>query len=154
MGGRSDWLLHSDRLELTSSVPTEPSQSAIEAICAEIDEAGRRQRLAEHLRFVVGERSQPITADHRAYPAMELALWDNLHHPGTVAAMIRASGLSRAQAYRVFAACSGMSPARMVRRERLAFANHLLGDGIAAATVAQRCGFAGVRALRRALTGS
>lgn len=151
MGGRSDWIMHSAGLELVSSVPTEPSLGQLERALALDDGSGRQRLLAEHLRGFLTERSQPISADHRAYPAMELALWDNLHRRGTVAAMVRASGLSRAQAYRIFTACSGTAPAQAVRRERLALARRLLGDGTGAATVAERCGFPGIRAMRRAL---
>jgi AraC-like DNA-binding protein len=151
MGGRSDWLLYDRALLLSSSVPIEPSLHLLNAVLAESGEGARRTKLAAHLAGFLTERSRPITAPHRAYPAMELALWDNLHRANAVEAMVQASGLSRAQAYRAFAACTGTSPAKAVRRERIALARRLLDEDVAAATVAARCGFAGVRALRRCL---
>ena len=152
MVGRSDWLLWSSGLTLVSSVAAEPSRRLLEAVLAEADEARRRAGLAEHLRGFCAEPSAPAASAHAAYPAMELALWDNLHHPDPVAALVRASGLSRAQAYRVFTACAGIAPAGWVRRERRALARRLLAEGMAAGAVAERCGFRGRRALRRALS--
>jgi AraC-like DNA-binding protein len=151
MGGRSDWILYDRELQLCSSVPPEPSLRLLDAGIAESDEGIRRTRLALHLAGFLTERSCPIAAPHRAYPAMELALWDNLHRANAVEAMVQASGMSRAQAYRAFATCAGTSPAKAVRRERLALARRLLAEGVAATTVAARCGFTGVRALRRCL---
>ena len=151
MGGRSDWLLYDRELMCTSSVPVEPSLRLLDAVCAEGDEDARRAGLATHLAGFLTERSRPIAAAHQAYPAMEKALWDNLHRTNAVEAMVQASGLSRAQAYRAFTVCTGTSPARAVRRERLTLARRLLAEGVAAATVATRCGFTGVRALRRCL---
>jgi len=151
MIGRSDWLLQSSDLVLSSSVAAEPSRQLLEELLALPSEAGRRIGLAAHLRGFCAEPSSPPASAHPAYPSMELALWDNLHHPDPVAAMVRASGLSRAQAYRVFAACAGIAPAAWVRRERHALARRLLGEGMTAAAVAARCGFPDRRALRRAL---
>ena len=153
MGGRSDWLLHTSDLQLVSSVPTEPSRQLLERTLAAHVEDQRRSILAEHLRGFITERSQPITAAHAAFPAMELAMWDNLHHGNVVEAMVQASGLSRAQAYRVFRTCSGVAPAQTVRRERIALARQLLKDGATATTAAERAGFADVRAMRRAIAG-
>lgn len=153
MVGRSDWLLQSSGLVLRSSVAAEPSRRLLEAGLAEADEAARRAIVAQHLRGFCAEPSRPLPAEHPAYPDMELALWDNLHHRDPVAAMVRASGLSRAQAYRIFARCAGIAPAAWVRRERRTLARRLLADGLAPAAAAERCGFPDRRALRRALAG-
>lgn len=151
MIGRSDWLLQSSDLVLTSSVAAEPSRRLLEGLLAQPSEELRRAGLAAHLRGFCAEPSSPAAAAHPAYPAMERALWDSLHHPDPVAAMVRASRLSRAQAYRVFVACAGIAPAAWVRRERRVLARRLLDEGMAAAAVAERCGFPDRRALRRAL---
>lgn len=152
MIGRSDWLLQSSDLVLSSSVAAEPSRRLLEGLLVQPSEDERRSGLAAHLRGFCAEPSSPPVSAHPAYPAMELALWDNLHHPDPVAAMVRASGLSRAQAYRVFAVCAGIPPAAWVRRERRALARRLLDEGMAAAAVAERCGFPDRRALRRTLS--
>lgn len=154
MIGRSDWLLQSSDLVLSSSVAAEPSRRLLEGLLGQPSEELRRSGLAVHLRGFCAEPSSPPASAHPAYPAMELALWDSLHHPDPVAAMVRASGLSRAQAYRVFAACAGIAPASWVRRERRALAHRLLGEGMSAPAVAERCGFPDRRALRRALATS
>lgn len=151
MGGRSDWLLASPNLNMVSSVPTQPSLRAVEEIAAAHDEAARRRLLAEHLRTFVTETSEPISDGNAVYPAMELALWDNLHRSGAVAAMVQASGLSRAQAYRVFTAYAGVAPAAALRRERIALARRLLAEGVSSHAVAERCGLGDARALRRLL---
>lgn len=152
MIGRSDWLLQSSDLLLSSSVAAEPSRRLLESVLAQPAEEARRTGLAAHLRGFCAEPSAPPSPPHPAYPAMELALWDSLHHPDPVMAMVRASGLSRAQAYRVFVACAGIAPAGWVRRERHALARRLLAEGMDAAAVAQRCGFPDRHALRRALS--
>ena len=151
LAGRSDWILVSPELQLVSSVPEQPSLGVLDNVYAATDEAERRRRLAAHLRAFAAERSQPISAPHPAFPAMEMALWTHLHLPGTVEAMVRASGLSRAQAYRVFTTCTGSSPAEAVRRERITLAKRLLRDGASETVACERCGFASARALKRAL---
>jgi AraC-like DNA-binding protein len=151
MAGRSDWILHDRRLELVSSVPEQPSWRALEAAVAETDDDRRRDRLRAHLHGLIQERCLPLGAAHPAYPAMELALWNHLHRGDPVAAMVAASGLSRAQAYRVFTACAGLGPAAAVRRARLDLVRRLLAERIPAAAVATRCGFSGIRQMRRLL---
>jgi AraC-like DNA-binding protein len=151
IAGRSDWILTSPDLQLFSSVPEQPSLAALDGLYAADDEDERQRRLADHLRVFTAERSEPIHAPHPAYPAMEMALWTHLHLSNPVEAMVRASGLSRAQAYRVFTACSRTGPALAVRTARCALARRLLKEGSSEAVAAERCGFTSIRALRRAL---
>jgi len=154
MAGRSDWILHDHRLQIISSVPEQPSWRGLESAVAEPDEVRRREMLRRHLAGLVLEHSVPISSAHPAYAPMELALWNHLHRPDAVTAMVRASGLSRAQAYRVFTACAGVGPAAAVRRERIALVKRLLAERIPAAAAAARCGFSSIRQMRRQLARS
>ena len=150
MGGRSDYILQSAATTLASSVPSEPSSRLMEHALKAKDEGDRRKRTAELLRTVVAERSEPLAAPHPALPLMEMALWNHLHQPGGAELVLRASGLGRTRAYRLFTEHWGMPPYQALREERLRLARALLAESMTVAEVAARCGFASRVAFTRA----
>ena len=92
----------------------------------------------------VAER-QSVDALHAADPLVRQAVaWVRRHagEPVDVSDLARAAGLSRAMLDRRFRAALHTTPAREIRRAKLARARHLLGETeLTVAEVADRCGF-------------
>jgi len=151
IAGRSDFFFDSRDLHVVGSVPVQPQHHLMSAALAADDPATRRARTAELLASVSRETATPVSVPHPALLRMEIALWVHLHRRDTMARMLAASGLSRAQAYRLAREHWGSAPATLVRREKIRLAEELLRQGIAVAEVAERCGFASRRAFTRAM---
>lgn len=150
LAGRSDYWLQGDGINLVAAVPGQPSRKLMEAAIAANDEGERRRRLAALIARVVGEASEPVTSAHPALLRMELAIWQRLHRPGGADLVLSASGLERAQAYRLFTAHFGTGPAALLRACRLDLARQLIASGIPAGEAGARCGFANRRTFARA----
>jgi AraC-like DNA-binding protein len=141
VGGRSDFFLHDHAQTVVASVPEQPCASLLERAASPLA-AQRRQGVRDLLATVLQERAAPLDAGHRAVLAMEYALWDHLHQRDAMRRILAASGLARAQAYRVFSAHFAAGISSVLRRERLTLARRLLASGLGVAEVAERCGFA------------
>ncbi|MFW5828892.1 MAG: AraC family transcriptional regulator [Planctomycetota bacterium] len=150
LGGRSDFFLDTRELHLLGSVPEQPSRGLMERAARSEQTAERRELVAQLIGNLTRECSAPLTTPHPALARMELALWQHLHRTDALQAIINASGLARAQAYRLFTAHWGTGMAAMVRRERIRLARELIADGIPVGEAAKRCGFASRRAFTRA----
>jgi AraC-like DNA-binding protein len=151
IAGRSDFFLEDHRLRIVAAWPEHPARGLLAAIGAAADEAERRGRLADLLGHLAREAVEPLPATHPACLPMEYALFEHLHRADAVARIVRASGLSRAQAYRVFRSRWGAGIAAAVRGERVELGRALLADGIPPAEVAARCGMPGRGTFARAL---
>jgi transcriptional regulator GlxA family with amidase domain len=94
-----------------------------------------------------------VTDHHFAAGAMRAMvhrLWSGIHTGVTVADLVAASGLSRAQAYRLFRAGYGVPPKEALMQSRLWLAGSLLEAGLPLAEVAARSGFSSVATCSRA----
>ena len=150
LAGRSDYWLQGDGMQLMAAVPAQPSRKLMEAAIVADDEDERRRRLAALIARVVIEPSEPVTSAHPALIRMELAIWQRMHLPGGAELVLSASGLARAQAYRLFTAHFGTGPAAWLRACRLDLARHLIASGIPVGEAGKRCGFANRRTFARA----
>lgn len=148
MAGRSDWHLTGPGLTGIASIAAEPSRSLIER--AVVEAAARPALLRELLANVVRERPEPLQAAHPALLRMEYEIYRAMHLPGQVARIIQASGVSRAQAYRLARSHWGVGLAEHLQRTRTMLAQALLDQGLAPAEAARRAGFTSPRSLRLA----
>lgn len=152
MAGRSDFFLEDHRLRVVAAWPEHPARDLLRGLGEAATEDDRRRLLGELIGHLANESVEPLPAAHPACLPMEYALWEELHRPDTVERIVRASGLSRAQAYRVFRGRWGVGVATAVRTQRLELARALLGGGIPVAETAARCGMPSVGAFSRAFT--
>jgi AraC-like DNA-binding protein len=150
IAGRSDFFLDAADVHLVSSVPTEPSLGLMERAARTTATEQRLRLVAELITNTVRETATPLASAHPALLRMEYALWQNLHRHDALAQMITASGLGRAQAFRLCRKHWKLGPAAMLRRERLRLARELLDDAVPVGEVATRCGFASRRVFTRA----
>lgn len=140
IGGRSDFFLESADLRLAAAWPEQPSRIHLHLIANTTAEVERRKALSELLLQQARDPVSPLPTSHRADHPMLYALCHHLHRPDCVERIVAASGLSLAQASRVFKARWNCGIASAVRRERMELAKELLADGLPIHTVAQRLG--------------
>jgi AraC-like DNA-binding protein len=150
--GRSDFWFAKHDLSLIATVPEEPSHRLMAAAARTPQEARRRHLFAELLTNLTQEAVQPLTTLPEAITRMDEALWRLMSTPGSAAGMLRASGISRSRAYRLYVQHRGVPPAQALREERLTLAAALLDLGIPVAEAASRSGFASRQAFSRAFT--
>ena len=148
--GRSDFYLENHERRIVAAWPEHPARSMLKGIGDEDDRDKRRDLLAELLGHLSGQSVAPLSSSHPSFFAMEFALWQNLHVSDTAQRIVLASGLSRAQAYRVFREQRGVGIATAVRKSRIELGRALLAEGISVAEAAQRCGLEGRGAFARA----
>lgn len=149
IAGRSDFFLEDARLRVVAAWPEQPARQLLAAAGAADAEAERLRRLRALLLHLRQEAVEPLHEQHAAGLAMEYALWENLHRPDVVRRIHLASGLARAQAYRVFRERWGGGIAAVVRRERMELARGLLASGLPVSEVAARCGLVDRRTFTR-----
>lgn len=149
IGRRSDVLLATSARRWSAVVPEEPSRRWL-AQALDGDERARRAAVAELAAQFAREPAAALEMTP-AQRAMGWHLWARFTRPITVAEVLKASGLGRAQAYASFAAAFGESPKRALTRIRLALARRLLAEGLPAAEAAERSGFSTAARLRRTL---
>lgn len=131
-------------------LPREPARRIAGLALAAGDPALRRARCAELVAQVLAET---VTDNEFADPVLRRMLhrmWNGLHRGVGVAELVAASGLSRAQAYRVFTAGYGVAPKAALELARLELADGLLAAGLGPGAVAARCGFPSTATFTRA----
>lgn len=139
--GRADfWFANHERM-LMASVPEFPSRRTLETACATRDATERCRILREHITNITNEVAEPLRPIPPAVSLMEEVLWSLVSRPGSADDIIRASGVGRAQAYRLFTQHLGQTPAVALLTMRLDLAERLLAEGLAIYEVAERCGF-------------
>lgn len=149
--GRSDWHLAGHDLLGMAGIPTEPSRTLLERLSAQTGAEDRRATLGELVHAVIHERTTPISLGHPALLRMELALYHTLHLERPCRRVVQASGLSRAQAYRLAREHWGVGLSGFHRSLQLALARDLLAHGLDSGEAAHRAGFPSAQALRLAL---
>lgn len=148
--GRSDFWFASDAVQLMASVPEQPSHRLLDQMAATADDTRRRALLSELLGNLLRESAEPLRPVDPAVARMNDALWRLVGSEGTAEDIIRAAGVGRVQAYRLFTRHHGQPPATVLRRDRLILAQSLLAAGLSVAEVATRCGFASRQVFSRA----
>ena len=146
----SDVRITDHRQDWAGRLPLDPSrQLMLDALhCAE--PAERAERFAELIAQVLAESVTDHAFAEPALQRMVHCLWSDLHRGLSIADLLRASGLSRAQAYRLFTAGYGVPPKEAIARSRLWLAESLLADGLPIAEIAARCGFPSAGTFTRA----
>jgi AraC-like DNA-binding protein len=137
----SDVLIGDHQREWRGRLPSQPSRRLIEAALGADDDALRKARYAELVKQVLSETVDDLPFANPALQRMIARLWSNLHRGVTVEDLVHASGLSRAQAYRIFTEGYGVPPKDAIATARLWLAEGLLASGLPVAEVAQRSGF-------------
>jgi transcriptional regulator GlxA family with amidase domain len=88
---------------------------------------------------------------HTSIDALQVWIANNLRRDLAVPALADRCAMSPRHFARVFAAETGVTPARFVERMRVMAARELLEDSkLGLKTIAERCGFGGMDSLRRA----
>jgi AraC-like DNA-binding protein len=122
-------------------LPREPSRRLIGLALAADDPGKRRARCAELIGQVLAETVADLGFDDPVLRRMLHRMWSSLHRGIGVGDLVAASGLSRAQAYRVFTSGYGVPPKAALELARLELAEGLRAGGLGVATTAARCGF-------------
>jgi AraC-like DNA-binding protein len=146
----SDVLIGDADREWRGRLPSQPSRRLMEAALAAPDDKGRITGFSELIKQILSESVDDLPFANPALQRMIARLWSNLHRGVSVEDLIRASGLSRAQAYRIFTEGYGVPPKDAIATARLWLAEGLLNNGLSVAAVADRCGFPSADTFARA----
>jgi AraC-like DNA-binding protein len=146
----SDVLMGDQDREWRGRLPSQPSRRLMDATLAAPDDKTRSASFTELVKQILSESVDDLPFTNAALQRMISRLWSNLHRGVTVEDLIRASGLSRAQAYRIFTEGYGVPPKDAIATARLWLAEGLLANGLTVAAVADRCGFPSADTFARA----
>jgi AraC-like DNA-binding protein len=146
----SDVLIGDPDREWRGRLPSQPSRRLMDATLAAPDDRSRCSGFAELLRQVLSESVDDLPFANPSLQRMIARLWSNLHRGVAVEDLIHASGLSRAQAYRIFTEGYGVPPKDAIATARLWLAEGLLANGLSVSEVAGRCGFPSADTFARA----
>lgn len=146
----SDVLLGDHEREWRGRLPSQPSRRLLDAVLTAHDEHIRANHLRELIQQVLSETVDDLPFANPALQRMIARLWSNLHRGVTVSDIIRVSGLSRAQAYRIFTDGYGVPPKDAIATARLWLAEGLLANGLSVSAVAERCGWPSADTFARA----
>lgn len=138
--GRSDFFLMDGNLHLVATIPAQPSRRIMEEALLEADDEPRRLLLAELLATLPREAARPRAYPHPSVLAMIYAMQNTLHLPNATDAVVRASGMSRAQAYRWFRTAMGAGIATVRKQQRRELAEWLRTEGIPPKEITRRGG--------------
>lgn len=132
----------SERLGWFGRLPRLPTSTLLEEAVLAGTDAERLSRTRAVLGQVLSERHEDhALLAHGLWP-MVRQLWNCTADPAvTPATMVQVSGLSRAQAYRVFLDGYGTTPAEAITSTRLSLAQWLLRRGTPVGEAARRSGF-------------
>jgi AraC-like DNA-binding protein len=146
----SDVLIGDHQRAWRGRLPSQPSRRLIEEALVTANDQIRRARFAELVTQVLSETVDDLPFSNPALQRMIARLWSNLHRNVTVEDLVHASGLSRAQAYRIFTEGYGVPPKQAIATARLWLAEGLLAANLPVAEVADRCGFPSADTFTRA----
>ena len=146
----SDVLLRDETRSWSGRLPSQPSRNLMTAALAAVDPGQRRRLFGDLVAQVLAESVTDLAFAHPGLRRMVDRLWSGLHRGVTVAQILTASGLSRAQAYRLFTSGYGLPPKRALEQSRLWLAGSLLAAGHARGEAARGSGFTSADSLRRA----
>jgi AraC-like DNA-binding protein len=135
-------LLGPEHLGWSARLPLQPASTLFEQALLAAGAEQRRERVRALLVQVLAEPHHDLSFAAEGLWPMVRQLWSRPTDPTlTVDDLVRASGLSRAQAYRRFRASYGTTPAEAITATRLALARWLLLRGRGVAEAARRAGF-------------
>ena len=137
---RSDILIGNRQREWRGGLPEEPCRRLMDRVLV-ADDDPRRERCRELIDQVLRESIVDLAFMHPPVQRMVERLWASLHRGVTVRDLVRASGLSRPHAYRLFTSEYGVTPKKAIETARLWLADGLLRNGLPIAQVAERCGY-------------
>lgn len=145
----SDVLLQDPHHEWRGRLPSEPSRRIMDAALLTPSLAKRRALFAELVTQVLAETVNDLSF---SAPVRRMVdhLWSQIHLGVKVDDLVRVSGLSRAQAYRMFTAGYGLPPKEAIARTRMWLAEGLIAGGISASEAARQSGYPTVETFRRA----
>ena len=143
---QSDICFTSAERTVGGMVPPEPFRKWLYAALTDDPLAAVRHIIQQ----VTQERVVPQAPPPPPVQAMLHALWQHFCEPIHVSDLVRASGISQAQAYRLWQQTFGESPKVTLTNQRILLADELLREGQAVSAVAESCGFASRVAFTRA----
>ena len=146
----SDVIIGGDGRHWSGRLPTEPSRQLMEGALACDDPDRRRNLFAGLVSQVAAESVTDLTFAEGPLRRMVDRLWSGLHRGVTVADLVEVSGLSRAQAYRLFTIGYGVPPKQAIEQGRLWLAGSLRKAGLDIVLTATRSGFPSAATYRRA----
>ena len=145
----SDVLLQDSQHEWRGRLPSEPNRQLMDAAILTPSLPKRRTVFAELVTQVLTETVNDLSFSLPVRRMVE-RLWSQIHLGVKVEDLVRVSGLSRAQAYRMFTAGYGLPPKEAIARTRLWLAEGLIAGGISASEAARQSGYPTVETFRRA----
>ena len=141
MAAWSDVALGTAQRAWIGKLPTHPSRSLMEAALTATDEPAAQRLVAGLVGQVLTESVTAIDWERPELVAMLDALWRRCHLGVTVADLVQASGLRRAQAYAVFTKGFGVTPKDAIATARLWLAGSYLAAGLSVAESARLAGY-------------
>ncbi len=141
MAAWSDVSVGSHRRSWTGRLPSEPSRRIMEAAVATTDEAQAVRLVAGLVGQVLSESVTDLSLEIPSLLPMIELLWRRCHLGVTVADLVAASGLQRAQAYRVFTKGFGVTPKEAIATTRLWLAGSYLQAGMGVGEAAALAGY-------------
>lgn len=132
-------------------VPRDPCRELLEDAIEASEPGIRRVYTLQFITRLLAEDILPWDRTHPALMRMVARLWSGIHLGVQVDDLVRVSGLSRAQAYRVFTAGYGASPRAAIAEARACLAQGLSRMGLSLPEVAAHSGYQCIRTCQRAL---
>ena len=122
-------------------LPSNPSRQLMDNALSVVGDESRREVFTDVMQQVLSETVEDLPFANLALQRMITRLSSNLHRGVTVNDLVRVSGLSRAQAYRIFTDGYGVPIKDAIETARLWLAEALLANGLSIAAVAERAGW-------------
>ncbi len=142
LAGRCDVIFFEHEAHLWGAVPEQPYLGLIAALLDERQEGERLRLIDEILRGIIGERVDFLNWLQPGMMAMAEYLWQRLHQPVEVDAILVRGDLGRTSGFRLFKCFFGRTPKQELLTQRVALARHLLHRGLPLHAAAKRSGFA------------
>ncbi len=136
--------------EWRGSLPSNPSRQLMDNALSAVGDESRREVFTDVMQQVLSETVEELPFANLALQRMITRLSSNLHRGVTVNDLVRVSGLSRAQAYRIFTDGYGVPIKDAIETARLWLAEALLANGLSIAAVAERAGWSSPDTFARA----
>jgi AraC-like DNA-binding protein len=137
----SEVMIADHEREWHGRLPSDPCRHLMDAVLAATVEGERETAFRALMNQVLAESVEDLQLTNPALERMVARLAANLHRGVGVKDLVRASGLSRAQAYRVFSDGYGVPLKDAIETSRLWLAEALLSQGMSIADVAERSGW-------------
>lgn len=146
----SDVVMGDNEGEWRGRLPSNPSRQLMDGALSAVGDDSRRDVFIEVMQQVLSETVDDLPCTNPGLQRMIARLTSNLHRGVTVADLVRASGMSRAQAYRIFTDGYGVPIKDAIETARLWLAEALLTNGLSITAVAERSGWSNPDTFARA----